>query len=54
LNPRYRRESIGAGDWYRVSKWEIENGKPIEAARSVAQAPYWENEIDHDGLTETN
>ena len=34
---------IGAGDSYRISKGVIDNPDPIEAARSVAQAPsYWE------------
>jgi hypothetical protein len=37
---------IGAGDWYRISEGEIDHADPIEAARSVAQAPsYWENEL---------
>lgn len=37
---------IGAGDWYRISKGAIDQANPIEAARSVAQAPsYWENDV---------
>jgi hypothetical protein len=37
---------IGAGDWYRISEGAIDHADPIEAARSVAQAPsYWEDEL---------
>ena len=30
---------IGDGDWYRISKGAINHADPIEAARSVSQAP---------------
>jgi hypothetical protein len=37
---------IGAGDWYRISKGEINHADPIEAARSVALAPlHWESDL---------